>query len=25
LATAVLIETDEEWQNDKRYLTMKTP
>jgi transposase-like protein len=24
LATAVLMETDEEWQTEKRYLTMKT-
>jgi putative transposase len=25
LATAVLMETDEEWQTEKRYLPMKTP
>ena len=24
LATAVLMETDEEWQTQKRYLSMKT-
>jgi putative transposase len=25
LATAVLMETDEEWQSDKRYLSQVTP